>query len=1048
LVDFVQSGFVTSTNPAISAGTNSALVAHYTFDNSANLGQDSSGNGYDLNYNGNPYGSGVTSSADAETGGGAAYFDGGSFFSYNSTPTNVLNALAGNFTLSFWIKTTQTYGSDGEPAYAGAGIVAADIPGQYDDIVPAALDGGEIGFNTGPDDDTLNSVTDINDGNYHHVVITRNQATGEKRIYIDGALNNNDFDNTLLLNDPKLVAIGCAIDASQSNPDDANPSQFFQGLLDDIQLYSVVLSASQVAQLYANPGSTVSTGPDFNPALNTTNLTWLTGGDTDWFVETTNTYDSVSAAQSGSVINEQSSTLSVTVTGPGAVTFYWSSIANDPDEDFDYEFYIDDPNAGDEADLYGDNSWQQAGPYIVGPGQHTLNWTVYAYGDTDPTQAGFLDQVSFLPNTPPVITENPFNQTNYPGYPVWLSASANAIPAATWQWYKVGPGLIPGATSSYYIPTNSGAFGVQGSYYAIATNPAGSANTTTAAVSFVSAPLPPDWSIAFKSPFEAVDETTITKDYYYGCIVDTNGNVYAAAEFGGNTTVGSSNLNSGTGGDAAAIVKQSPTGSPLWAVGITNNGSGSSYAQSVAPAPGGGVYLAGNYSGNNWLGTNQLTDTGGGDIFLCHFDANGSNIWVKTFGSPNGDFVLINSLASDPSGNVTLTGLFGSGPVTIGSSNYNVMGQQSILVQLDQTGAVRWSQLLPTGFIQYLTYSAGRLYASLPTTTSGGTTNVVIGGVSNLTDRAWAIACLNETNGQAIWIRGVGAQSGSASGNPYATGLSDDVPRLAVSGTNVFLTGVAYSSSALFGAIAVNFDSLRGQYFARYDTNGNAQVATTYGSVTTTPIAAVADANGNVYVSGNFDTFSFFGNDMIAAPANTRPYNGDFSQAFLAKFDLNGNPLWAREVVSPATVNLLGIALATDGVWASGWSLSGQTPPIESTAFGTNNVFSDPLFLEGGAGGGVSILWYPAGVLAKITEPTAMATPVTLLNPQSSGGNFQFQFLSQAGFNHNILYRTNLVVGNWQTNSTVAGDGTLKNISFPLSIFGSSRQGFVRVSTQ
>ena len=145
---------------------------------------------------------------------------------------------------------------------------------------------------------------------------------------------------------------------------------------------------------------------------------------------------------------------------------------------------------------------------------------------------------------------------------------------------------------------------------------------------------------------------------------------------------------------------------------------------------------------------------------------------------------------------------------------------------------------------------------------------------------------------------------------------------------------------------------------------------------------------------------------------------------------------------------MLGIALATDGVWASGWSLSGQTPPIESTAFGTNNVFSDALFLEGGEGGSTSILWFPAGVLAKITETTAPATPVTLLNPQDNGANFQFQFLSQSGFSHAILYRTNLAVGIWQTNSTVGGDGTIKNISVPLSLFNGAKQGFIRVSTQ
>ena len=253
-------------------------------------------------YNGDPSGNGVTQSSAAEAGSGAAYFDGGSFLSYLTTPGPVLSALAGSFTLSFWINTTQTYGNDGEPAYQGAGLVAADIPGQFNDIIPAALDGGQIGFNTGGVvDDTLNSQTDINDGNYHHIVVTRDQATGEKQIYVDGNLDNDDSATTNWLSYPRIVAVGCQIDASQSDPSSAATANFFQGWLDDIQIYNRVLNPFEIAMLYNNPGQTVGVPPDFNAALNTTNLPWITYGNSAWFVESTNTYDGVLAAQSGTL---------------------------------------------------------------------------------------------------------------------------------------------------------------------------------------------------------------------------------------------------------------------------------------------------------------------------------------------------------------------------------------------------------------------------------------------------------------------------------------------------------------------------------------------------------------------------------------------------------------------------------------------------------------------------------------------------------------------------------------------------------------------------
>jgi len=77
-----------------------------------------------------------------------------------------------------------------------------------------------------------------------------------------------------------------------------------------------------------------------------------------------------------------------------------------------------------------------------------------------------------------------------------------------------------------------------------------------------------------------------------------------------------------------------------------------------------------------------------------------------------------------------------------------------------------------------------------------------------------------------------------------------------------------------------------------------------------------------------------------------------------------------------------------------------------------------------------------------------LPTKVNLLASLTSGTNFQFQFLTHPGSIHAIQFRTNLVSGSWQPYTNVIGDGTLKTISIPLSIFGSSGQGFVRVSTQ
>lgn len=1251
------------------SGTAHTLVAHYPFDATngpvLDAGVDTSGNGHDLTFAGS-FGSqaGTNMTADSAAGIGAVQFqngdnNSGGFLGWTDpTPPALLSALAGDFSISCWIKTTQNnFGWDEAPAYYGAGIVAADSGGLANDLVPLALTGSKLGFNTGGDseDVTLNSTAVVNDGNFHHIVITRNRATGQKVIYVDGAFDSFSSGSTNLLDVPQKLTIGALSEAGNSDPDDGSYYQGFDGILDDLQIYSGVLSSNEVAQLFANPGTTadqiitvpligrynfeitndiftagtdtsgngndancstgnggtnsdtfstdaaigtyarefkgdtaicfyqgsttfnnisnaltgsfswtawvkttnsvdsdfanayfgqpilagyssgldqlifsitgsklafttgnpnggsdttlhsattvndgsyhfvaatrnattglmriyvdgsleasaISTnGPriltygltlaggnaynfngllddvriyggelspaeiatlsgnsynDFNDALETTGFNWSNTGTTSWFVQTTNTHDAVDAARSGPVVNSDSSILTTTVTGPGTLTFWWSSIAEDPNFSFDYEFAID---GNFQDDIYGNTAWHQKGPYNLGPGTHTLTWGVFAYGDTDPTQAGYLDQVSFVPGlATPVITLQPLDQTNYPGYTVALLTDSTNNPAPAWQWYKIGTGAITGATNKYYGPTNSGTAGVAGSYFAVATGITGSTTSRTAVVTFTTAASPPDWYPAFRTQLYGYDNQSATTNYGIACLVDASGNVYAANSFNGTNYFGSDIFSAGSNKFASGLFKHSANGNTLWGRAITNAGNGNSYPQCVAHAPGDGVYMSGVYFGTNWLGTTALPPTIESSLYIVRFDSAGNVVWVRTFGGTNSQFQSYHQLVADPAGNVTISAL-GNNLVNFGTTNLVLNGQKGVLAQYDASGNIRWIQQ-SSGWVDYMTYSDGRIYASM----GGGETNY-IGGLTNTSDRQFTLVALNATNGQALWLRGIGSAQGQ--------GTLGDTPGVAVSGTNVFVVGSGAGSNAVFGPFTVSWPVSVGQYFARYDTNGTALSATAFGGESVIPWTTVADAAGNVYVGGDFDGYATFGNKIIGgAHLDTIQQGYAFSQNFVAKFDRNGNNLWVRHALSPNYVNQRDLALATNGVWACGFV-------NQYAYFGTNYV-----------GGTVTCIGFPTctiglhvgGWLAKISESSAVvALPVTLLNPQTPGANFQFQFQSQAGVTHAVQYRTNLVAGTtWQTYSNVTGDGSLKTIPLPLSLFNPVKQGFVRIVTQ
>ena len=216
-------------------------VAYYSFEDDNLFAHDFSGNGNNINSYGNytmsPY---ITNDAAA---GSYAFGAAGDGWLY--PPTNLLATLAGSFSVSLWVKTSEVHGNDNDSIYSAAGIVSA-LNGGQNAVVPMGLTGSKLAFYTGGvSQDTLYSLTSINTGEYVHVVVTRDQQTGEKKIYVNGVLDVSDFGSTDFLSDASQLDIGY------------NNGQTFTGELDDIQFYSGVLSSNEVLQLYNNPGTTV-----------------------------------------------------------------------------------------------------------------------------------------------------------------------------------------------------------------------------------------------------------------------------------------------------------------------------------------------------------------------------------------------------------------------------------------------------------------------------------------------------------------------------------------------------------------------------------------------------------------------------------------------------------------------------------------------------------------------------------------------------------------------------------------------------------------------
>jgi len=153
-----------------------------------------------------------------------------------------LNFGTKNFSISAWIKTTSSAGQ----IFSKGSINAAYNQGRYllrilNGYLDFFIAKNEVGS---PSDAITDNTILLRDGNWHYILATRDKNF--IKIYIDGKYINQKNTTTIFdVNSDLSAYIGTMWSTASSSF-----TSIFNGSIDDVRIYDVALSSSQIKQNY------------------------------------------------------------------------------------------------------------------------------------------------------------------------------------------------------------------------------------------------------------------------------------------------------------------------------------------------------------------------------------------------------------------------------------------------------------------------------------------------------------------------------------------------------------------------------------------------------------------------------------------------------------------------------------------------------------------------------------------------------------------------------------------------------------------------------
>lgn len=517
-------------------------------------------------------------------------------------------------------------------------------------------------------------------------------------------------------------------------------------------------------------------------------------------------------------------------------------------------------------------------------------------------------------------------------------------------------------------------------------------------------------------------------DYGQGITVDDMGNVYVTgftASFTGIASFGAHQMTNNGGFADAFIAKFDPNGNRLWATYF--GGAEDERANSICIDRAGNITIIGWTNSASLIaspGAFQTTFQGQQDIFLAHFNNNGTRLWSTYFGFDGLDIGL--QVMADAANDLFISGW------TSSTSNFATPGAfkttysggtaDTYLAKFTETGSRLWSTYYGGSIDEYgdalLVTDDGDIYLAGPCnspdgiSTSGSYQPSTAGGFDSFLVKF-------DATGSRIW----GTYYGGAD-DDLGYGLATDAEQ------SIYLTGYTKSTSSI--ATANAHQTMAGgdwdAYVIRFTVDGTPLWGTYLGGPATDQSLGVeVDTAGYVYISG----LTVSNSQISTTGSHQETYGGGDSDGFVSKFSPCSDPIVSFNNSGYLCISsnfVFDLTFTGNPPYTITYSLDGveQPPVIALTSpyyFTVTDPWIDSIKLLSVSSG--PCMGQITGLFdfVKIVEPVA-ASNVNILCNQTTETFTVTGDLSGGVFNYISVGSTNLFISGNQFTSTSLPFGT------------------------